>query len=349
MRLKNFAAVLILFWGFAVALFTGCAPFPAAPQPVMPVDGGAIHILSVRLEWQSFPGAKTYGLQVSANPAFTSLVAEQTGIAATYYWLTSGLKWNTSYYWRINASHAIGTSSWSESWQFTTSVLQLDKIAFSSNRDGAWDIYVMNADGSKETKITKDITGKFQSILDDLSISWSPDGTKIVFDSKDRGTFDIYTADSDGNNVLMLTTNPAHDCFPAWSPSSSQIAFASNRDQNWEIYVMNSDGTEKARLTNNAESDLFPCWSPDSTRIAFTSSRDGNDEIYVMNSDGSSQQRLTNNTAADDTPKWSPDGKKLVFTSNRDGNFKIYAMDTDGRNQTKLTNNTADDRWPVWR
>ena len=356
MFLKGSAVILTVFLGLVLALFGGCTWLPnlaqyltppSPPALSTPANGSIVRVPYTKLEWQSSSGANSYGLQVSTSSDFTTVVDEQIGIADTYQ-LVSGLKTNTTYYWRVNASNAMGTSTWSESWQFTTSVLQLDKIAFSSNRDGTWNIYVMNADGSKETKITKDITGKVQTLLDDISISWSPDGTKIVFDFMDRGTFDIYTADSDGNNVLTLTTNPTHDCFPAWSPNGSQIAFASNRDKNWEIYVMNSDGTEKTRLTNNTAADLFPCWSPDGTKIAFTSSRDGNDEIYVMNSDGSNQTRLTDNITADSFPSWSPDGTKIAFTSARDANDEIYVMNSNGSNQTRITDNSAQDDTPKW-
>jgi Tol biopolymer transport system component len=356
MFLKGSTAILTVFLGLALALFGGCTWLPnlaqyltPPPPPALstPANGNTVHVPSTKLEWQSSSGANSYGLQVSTNSDFTSVVDEHMGIADTYQ-LILGLKANTTYYWRVNASNVMGTSAWSQSWKFTTSVLQLDKIAFSSNRTGSWDIYVMNRDGANQTKITNKITGDLNTSLDDISISWSPDGTKIAFDSRARGKFDIYTADSDGKNVSILTTDPSHDCFPAWSPNGSPIAFASNRDGNFEIYVKNSDGSSKQRLTNNATSDLFPSWSPDGTKIAFTSNRDGNDEIYVMNSDGSDPIRLTENIAADLFPSWSPDGTKIAFTSDRDGNDEIYVMNSDGSNQIRLTDNPAQDDTPKW-
>jgi Tol biopolymer transport system component len=305
--LKGSGVILTVFLGLALVLFGGCTWLPNIAQyltppspPVLstPANGSIALLPYIKLEWQSSPGANSYGLQVSASSDFTSVVDEQTGIADTYH-RVSGLKINATYYWRVNASDAIGTSTWSQGWRFTTSALQLDKIAFSSNRTGSWDIYIMNRDGENQTKITDKITGDLNTSIDDISISWSPDGKKIAFDSRARGKFDVYTADSDGRNVSILTTDPSHDCFPAWSPDGSQIAFASNRDDNFEIYVKNSDGSGKQRLTNNPAAELFPSWSPDGAKIAFTSDRDGNDEIYVMNSDGSNQTRVTDNIIAD--------------------------------------------------
>jgi Tol biopolymer transport system component len=356
MSLQGSRAILAIFLGLTLALFEGCTWLPdlaqyltkpSPPTLSTPANESIVHVPYTKLEWQSSSGANSYGLQVSTTPDFTSVVDEQMGIAGTYQ-LVSGLKTNTTYYWRVNASNVMGTSTWSQSWRFTTSVLQLDKIAFSSNRNGSWDIYIMNRDGTNQTKITDNITGAFNTSLDDISISWSPDGTKIAFDSRNRGKFDIYTADSDGRNVSILTTDPSHDCYPAWSPNSNQIAFASNRDDNFEIYVKNSDGSGKQRITKNTTAELFPSWSPDGTKIAFTSNRDGNDEIYVMNSDGSNQTRLTDNVTADLFPSWSPDGTKIAFTSNRDGNDEIYVMNSDGSNQTRITDNPAEDDTPKW-
>jgi Tol biopolymer transport system component len=356
MLFKGFHAIPVVFLALALTLFQGCISLPnlvhyltqpSPPALTTPANEGIVHTLSTKLEWKSSSGANSYGLQVSTNPDFTNIVDEHIGIDDTYQ-LVSGLKANTAYYWRVNASNVVDTSVWSKAWRFTTSVLQLDKIAFSSNRTGSWDIYVMNSDGANQTKITDNITGAFNTSIDDISISWSPDGTKIAFDSRDRGKFDVYTADSDGKNVSIFTTDPSHDCYPAWSPDGSQIAFATNRDDSFEIYVKNSDGSGKQRITRNTAADLFPSWSPDGIKIAFTSNRDSNDEIYVMNSDGSNQTRLTDNVTADLYPSWSPDGTKISFTSDRDGNDEIYVMNSDGSNQTRLTDNPAQDDMPKW-
>jgi TolB protein len=139
------------------------------------------------------------------------------------------------------------------------------RIAFESNRV----IYVMNADGSGQTRLTSNGTR-------DGYPAWSPDGTKIAFID------------------------------PTWSPDGTKIAFYSLRSFNGDIYVMNADGSGQTRLTNNEAYDITPVWSPDGMKIAFGSDRDGNFEIYVMNVDGSGQTRLTNNDARDSNPAWSP-------------------------------------------
>jgi len=117
--------------------------------------------------------------------------------------------------------------------------------------------------------------------------AWSPDGTKIAFNSGRPGVIDVMN--SDGSGQTNLTNNPdSGDSEPAWSPDGSRILFVSARDGNSEIYVMNADGSGQTNLTNNPDSgDSEPAWSPDGSRILFVSWRGGNAEIYVMNADGS--------------------------------------------------------------
>jgi len=222
-----------------------------------------------------------------------------------------------------------------------TARAQSGRIAFASKRDGNWEIYVMNADGSGVTRLTN-------NPADDRWPSWSPDGKRIAFTSDRDGNWEIYVMNADGSGMTRLTNNPAGNFDPSWSPDGRNIAFSSRRDVNLEIYTMNADGSGVTRLTNNPAEDAETLWSPDGKRITFASDRDGNWEIYVMNADGSGQTNLTNNPAYDDVPSWSPDGRRIAFASDRDGNLEIYVMNADGSGVTRLTNNPADDGWPSW-
>jgi Tol biopolymer transport system component len=215
------------------------------------------------------------------------------------------------------------------------------RIAFLSGRDDNAEIYVMNADGSGQTRLTN-------NPAIDQNPAWSPDGTRIAFISLSDGNMEIYVMNADGSGVTRLTDNPDFDRSPSWSPDGRRIAFMSLRDGNGEIYVMNTDGSGQTNLTNNPDWDGVPSWSPYGTRIAFTSNRDGNYEIYVMNADGSGVTRLTDNPAVDASPAWSPDGRRIAFMSDRDGDREIHVMNADGSGQTNLTNNPADDSDPSW-
>ncbi len=133
--------------------------------------------------------------------------------------------------------------------------LEQTKITFHSNRDRNSEIYVMNADGSKEIRLTN-------NIVRDGDPSWSPDGKKIAFHSGEMKNREIYVMNADGSEQKRLTSNRADDMHPSWSPDGKKIAFDSDRKGNIEIYVMNADGSKQKRLTNNRAWDNRPSWSP---------------------------------------------------------------------------------------
>jgi hypothetical protein len=240
----------------------------------------------------------------------------------------------------------------------------------------------VNADGTGLANLSN-------SSISEISPAWSPDGSKLVFSSNERGNWQLHVMNADGSGVTNISTPwapefyPAwspdgskivygydgdlyvrnadgsgrtninnhadYDLQPAWSPDGSKIAFSRYQNGDYEVYVMNADGTGQVNLSNNAAWDYDPVWSPDGRKLAFASERDGDAEIFVMNADGSGQTRLTNNSSHDVQPEWSPDGRKIAFSSNRDGNWEIYAMNADGSGQVNLSNSPARDTDPTWQ
>jgi len=222
-------------------------------------------------------------------------------------------------------------------------------IAFSSNRDGDYDIYVMDVPGGTDAagaepnwrQLTNDPGTEGYAAL-------SPDGRKIAFYAyTDRTIWSIYVMDANGDNRQRLTNRKGcMDSAPAWSPDGAQIAFASQQGDDFEIWTMNADGSSQRKL--EGVSGGGPKWSPDGTKIVFHTEGRDDSEIVVMDVDGTNQRPLTANDAQDWWPDWSPDGSQIVFMSDRDGNWEIYAMDADGVNQRRLTDDGAEDRKPAW-
>lgn len=191
----------------------------------------------------------------------------------------------------------------------------LDRIAFTSNRTGTAQIYLMTADGSGQTRLTN------SAPFDDMQPTWSPDGRRIAFSrgssyqSANLGSSSIVVMDSGGGNEQVLADETGINFRPAWSPDGQRILYihGSPTQAPFDVWVMNADGTGKHAVTTSGDTNPA-AWSPDGSRIVF--GRTAPLEIWIMNADGGGRTRLTP-TASNYTPNWGP-GSRIVFTSTRE-------------------------------
>jgi Tol biopolymer transport system component len=183
------------------------------------------------------------------------------------------------------------------------------KLAFTSNRAGYWEIFVVNADGTGLEQVTDTGEGF-------LSPVWSPDGKLMAFSKRVGEDWDIFVMPAPGTasnpdivtEMRRLTSAPGNDLSPMFSPRGDQIVFESNRDGNSEIYVMNIDGSGQRNVSNYPSADDHgPVWAPDGRRLLFYSSRDGNWDLFVVSDDGSTVVNLTDTPDIDEQePSWRP-------------------------------------------
>jgi Tol biopolymer transport system component len=255
-----------------------------------------------------------------------------------------------------------------------------------ANANATSNIWVMNADGSSPTPLTR-LTA-FPT--DSVGPAWSPDGGKIAFRSfralngsdaaNTNLTSNIWVMNADGSSptpLTRLTATFSSSQDHAWSPDGSKIVFASQRaldgsdasntNVTVNIWVVNADGsgtTALTKLTALGANSGTPVWSRDGSKIAFRSVRalNGSDaantnaiaNIWVMNADGSSPTPLTKLTAANassQNPVWTPDGNKIFFDSaraldgsdaaNTNATTNIWVVNADGSSPTPLTKLTA--------
>ena len=196
---------------------------------------------------------------------------------------------------------------------------------------GRAEVYTMDPDGANVRVLTN-------NTADDVDPAWSPDGTKLSFDSlRDSSALEIYTMSPDGTGVRRLTVSPAEDRRTSWSPDG-RIAFQTGRDTNFNIYTMNgTDGSGQRGLTVDPTQDTQPAWSPDGAKIAYRSSRQGNQsgDIFTMDPEVGETKDLRNVTnslgVGDFAPHFSPDSRQIAFQATLpNGSLAIYRMNADG-------------------
>lgn len=212
------------------------------------------------------------------------------------------------------------------------------KVVYASSRDGDFDIYTMNADGTGRRMLTAN-TGY------DGEPRWSPDGTKIVFSSDRSGNREIWVMNADGTNPQQLTTDPAADRQPVWSPDNQRIAFVSERDGNAEVYLMNTNGSNLVNISRVDGVDDQPCFSPDGQFVAYRTLRSGNGDIIVHPVySGSAPMNLTPNPDPQTNPCWGPDGLILYTVRVSDTEYWFEQVDTGGsvRNSFSIEGVTRD-------
>jgi len=137
------------------------------------------------------------------------------------------------------------------------------QIAFRSNQTGKNQVWIVNDDGSNPYNVTNDDRNN-------QSPNWSPDGSRIVYKSKDGSTFDLFVVNADGGGKKALTNEFVYLWSADWSPNGKSLVFAMETDCppnameacNREIYTMPAAGGEMTRLTFEAANDWDVAWSP---------------------------------------------------------------------------------------
>jgi Tol biopolymer transport system component len=203
------------------------------------------------------------------------------------------------------------------------------KIVFQASKG----IGVMNSDGTGAKTVST-----FGGVP-----SWSPDGTKIAFDSSG-----IWVMNADGSGLVEVANS---GYFATWSPSTiqpAQIAFSSNvSSSSLALWSMNSDGTNPRQiLAGPGGDDIDVVWSS-SGQIVFAgglSKQSGGDEIFAFNPSNLALTRLTNSAGYDYEPAASPDGTLIAFASGRSP-AGIYIMNADGSTPTLII---SGGRQPSW-
>jgi Tol biopolymer transport system component len=170
----------------------------------------------------------------------------------------------------------------------------------------------------------------------DTAPCWSPDGTKIAFESDRTGHFQIWVMNADGSNQHNVSNSAYNDRAPSYSPDGSKIAFSSDRTGNCDIYKIPATGGAATRITSTNNQETNPTWSPDGLYIAYNAWEisKGYSHIWEVDANGGIGFPLTSGNCSDMGPRWSPIGHVITFYA--DGRFEagsqVCIMSADGQN-----------------
>lgn len=227
------------------------------------------------------------------------------------------------------------------------------RVVFASHRDGpsSTEIYVMNADGSGQRRLTFD--SGHDSIFD-VQPAWSPDGSTIAF-VQDRNQSDsIRLMNPDGADQRQLINVGAVVRHLLWSPDSTRLLYdVSNAPPN-RVEVAGVQTRDWRSLTpfGTGTNDFDPTWSPDGRFVALTSNTPpGDNHIDIVDAETGTRRALLPSAASD--ASWSPDGKRVAFAgirkfpeyADRYGvpqRIDLFVVRADGSGLTRLTGPLVD-------
>jgi Tol biopolymer transport system component len=251
------------------------------------------------------------------------------------------------------------------------------QILFSSNRFGAWRLWLVKADGTELKQLTKQHTDD-----QDVDPMFSPDGKSVLFTSTRGGKAGVWRMSLDGSkpervcdgdqaewspngkrialrrNERILVRDLAngtekpispedwpHCSGPAWSPDGKSLAFAARWEGGNAIFVVPAEGGKPVKLYDK-QGACEPHWSPDGTRIVYETET----HICTINPDGTKNRVITYFGGVQRYARFSPDGKSLVFCqgASEQGPWELYIIPATGGTPRKLTEGGSD-MYPDWK
>jgi len=241
---------------------------------------------------------------------------------------------------------------------------QGDKIAFLSDRNDYFDIYIMSAlDGDIQKRVVKgERTKNFEELhLLTPGLTWSPDGRKLALAVKAGNRDAIMIIDAESGDMQKLSFDLDGIFTVAWSPDGKSLAFSASKSPQSDLYLYNLDTKSLVNLTNDIFSDADPAFSPDGSEIFFSSDRGkyvnqdslpadfkmsefnySQRDLYSINVNTRVIQRITDYPRSDETtPVCSPDGKKLLYISDRNGINNVYLRDLATGEDRPITNSIS--------
>jgi Tol biopolymer transport system component len=225
------------------------------------------------------------------------------------------------------------------------------RVAYTANPDGNYDIFMMNPDGSGTVRLTS-------SKIDEKEPAWYPDGKSLAYTREERKfirkqltlmRLDIQS----GKTERIIPHYDRSHAIANVSPKGDLFTFTGKRTMGWDVAVYDIQKNEVKFLDEGGKS-CRARFSKDGKKLAYVSSKaDGKGDIWIMNPDGTGKIRLTDRDETYDYfPSWSPDDRFIIFDSSHqhdhNGDWALYVIDVERREIRLFFDSPGNDIFPDW-
>ncbi len=248
------------------------------------------------------------------------------------------------FYARLGLALTLSMSAWVVLASQLGRALPSPQLAFLRAEDRQTDIYLLDLRTQVLLRLTDTAAPEFNPV-------WSPDGTRLLYQSAATGAGDLYLFALPGRKTQQVTNYPTNDFDPEWLPDGTHITFSSVRNNNQDVFVARAGGAEidnGTRISTYDGLDYHPTASPDGRYIAYTSQRAQGFVIYVYDRETGAEAMLQADTFAT-SPAWSPDGTTIAFGARRERLLHdLYIVRPDGGGERRLTQSAGYEYNPAW-